>query len=64
MPYAHIQGQGCPKCKTDKSKNTTKNIIKRAIEIHENKYDYSLVTYKDANTKMIILINLYTSRNY
>lgn len=34
---------------------TTEEFIKRAKEIHGNKYDYSLVDYKNARTKVKII---------
>lgn len=36
-------------------KLTTEEFIKRAKEIHGNKYDYSLVNYKNNNTKIKII---------
>lgn len=52
-PYHHIRGQGCPKCSKTK-KLTTMDFIKKAKLIHGDKYDYSLVQYK--NMKSIIVI--------
>ena len=52
-PANHLQGQGCPSC--SKIKITTKEFIKRAKEIHGNKYDYSKVDYKDTYTKVNII---------
>jgi len=50
---------GCPKCaKEINSKNkrvTQKEFIKRAKLIHNNKYDYSLVKYKDSRLKIKII---------
>ena len=52
----HLRGQGCPNC--NKSKNlTTEEFIKRAKEIHGDKYDYSLVDYKNNYTKVKIKCN-------
>jgi very-short-patch-repair endonuclease len=46
----------CPKCQ--KNKKITKNeFIKRAKEIHENKFDYSLVDYIDRDTKVKLIFN-------
>ena len=53
-PNAHLNGQGCPKC--DKSfKLTKEEFIKKAIEVHGNKYDYSKVGYKNSMTKVCII---------
>lgn len=48
-PNNLLKGSGCPKCKTNKLKNlltsNTDEFIKKAIAIHDNKYDYSKVKY-------------------
>lgn len=43
-PWAHLRGQGCPKC----CKNTimsNKDFIEKCILIHGNIYDYSITNY-------------------
>ena len=50
----HLRGCGCSKCKKVK-KLTTEEFIKRAKEIHGEKYDYSLVEYKNIDTKIKII---------
>jgi very-short-patch-repair endonuclease len=45
---------GCPKC-SHTSKNDTEGFIKKSKEVHGNKYDYSLVDYKNNNTKVKII---------
>ena len=52
-PSKHLYGKGCPKC-VGKNK-TTEDFIKKAIEIHGDKYDYSKVTYKNTDTKVCII---------
>ena len=58
-PYAHLQGNGCPKCKgisiRNKKVKTLENFINDAIYVHGNKYDYSKVEYVNANTKVCII---------
>lgn len=60
-PNAHIrQNQGCPKCaityNVQKQKDTTKDFILKAKEIHGNRYDYSKVEYgNNAHDKVIII---------
>ena len=58
-PHAHLKGQGCPKCGVDKrskSKTTTnENFIKKAKEIHGDKYDYSKTNYINNKTKIVII---------
>lgn len=45
-PGNHIKGCGCSKCSGLK-KLTTEEFIKKAKEVHEDKYDYSKVEYKN-----------------
>jgi|688.fasta_scaffold63135_2 very-short-patch-repair endonuclease/predicted RNA-binding Zn-ribbon protein involved in translation (DUF1610 family) len=45
---------GCPKC-SHTSKNDTEGFIKKSKEVHGNKYDYSLVDYKNNNIKVKII---------
>ena len=54
MPNKHLIGRGCPKCGGTK-KLTKEEFIKRAIEIHGNKYDYSKVEYKNIDEKVCII---------
>ena len=49
-PKSHLEGCNCPKCNII----TNEIFIKRSKEIHNNKYDYSLVDYKNNNTKIKI----------
>lgn len=61
-PYNHVSGQGCPQCAIEKnvskSKIGTDNFIKRAQNIHGDKYDYSKVNYINRNTKVNIHCNI------
>lgn len=53
-PSNHLSGQNCPKC----SKNSLSNIndmIKKAILIHGEIYDYSLSIYINCDTKINII---------
>ena len=58
VPNNHLNGQGCPKCKIDKStielKSTTEEFIQKAKVIHNDIYDYSKVNYSNNYTKVII----------
>ena len=58
-PDNHLQGRGCPICRyISSSKKNTKNIndfIKKAEEVHNKKYDYSKVEYKNNSTKVCII---------
>lgn len=53
-PDSHLNGAECPKCGYEKTarknsenfKFTTEEFIKKAIEVHGDKYNYSKVEYK------------------
>ena len=53
-PQSHMNGSGCPSCSGTK-KFTTKEFVERSKNIHNDKYDYSLVEYKNANKKIKII---------
>ena len=53
-PQDHLAGYGCPLC-GGSQKLTTDEFIQRAIAVHGNTYDYSLVEYKNGQTKVKIL---------
>src|SRR6056300_1306864 len=50
----HKDGQGCKLC-SGSYKRTKEEFIKKSKEIHGDKYDYSLVEYKDRNTKVKLI---------
>ena len=56
---SHIRGQGCPKCKGNKTHekltSSKKEFIKTACKVHGDKYDYSKVEYVNAHTKVCII---------
>jgi len=56
----HKNGSNCPKCAIEKNIDKRAKIgkvafVKSAKEIHCGKYDYSLVNYKNNNTKVKII---------
>lgn len=57
-PSAHLTGRGCPVCRYIKSSSKCRmqqdDFINRATELHNGKYDYSKVNYKNTDTKVII----------
>ena len=53
-PEKHVSGQGCPKC-SGSLKKTTESFIKKAKSIHGDRFDYSLVEYVGAKTKVTII---------
>ena len=58
-PTSHLGGAGCPKCGrlkiTGGKPSTTKKFIEKAIKIHGDKYDYSLVNYVNSYTSVKII---------
>lgn len=53
-PVNHIKGKGCKKC-ADNQKLTKDEFIKRAVQVHGKKYDYSKVEYKNNRKKVCII---------
>jgi hypothetical protein len=58
-PNRHLCGRGCPKCgkikQSNSRRNTTESFINQAINIHGNKYDYSIVEYFDSRVNVKII---------
>ncbi|MDR0676612.1 MAG: DUF723 domain-containing protein [Elusimicrobiota bacterium] len=58
-PYLHLNGKGCYLCGLEKigdlKRKTVEQFIEEARQIHGEKYDYSLVEYKNAHTKVKII---------
>ena len=58
-PNNHLRKHGCPKCGKicyiEKRKKNTEEFIKKARQVHGNKYDYSKVEYKNSKTKVCII---------
>lgn len=58
-PNSHLHSYGCQKCGfehiNDNKKLTTEEFIKRAKEVHGDKYDYSKVEYKNNKTPVTII---------
>ena len=53
-PTIHLLGNGCSKCSGNYSP-TIEEWIEKAKEVHNDKYDYSKVEYKNNKTKVIII---------
>ena len=58
-PANHLQGHGCPKCSVEnthiRQNSNTEEFIKKAQEVHNNKYDYSKVEYANNTSKVCII---------
>lgn len=64
VPYYHLAGNGCPECFNEKRRGKTKQLtteefIRRAREIHGDKYDYSKTVYKLSQEKVCIICPLH-----
>ena len=61
-PSNHLDGQGCPICGSERSillrTSRTSYFIEKAKKVHGNKYDYSLVDYKNAIKKVKIICTI------
>lgn len=53
-PANHLRGQGCAHCNKSKPSNKDE-FVRKSIEVHGNKYDYSLVEYINSCTKVKII---------
>ena len=55
---SHLQGHGCPKCaieiNSSKQRLGLNAFLKKSVEVHGNKYDYSKVNYINNSTKVCI----------
>ena len=60
-PYGHLSGLGCKKCgykiTADSTKISLSEFIERAVSVHNNAYDYSLVRYDTTKDKIKIRCN-------
>lgn len=54
-PYYHLHSTGCPRCFHENYHLGQENFIQKVSKIHQNKYDYSLVKYKNIKTPVIII---------
>lgn len=55
LPYNHLNGKGCKDCCTLNKRLKNDEFIQKSNFIHGDKYDYSLVNYKDSKTKVKII---------
>ena len=54
IPLHHLKGSGCPNC-VGKKRLTTEEFIRRAKDVHGDRYDYSKVEYVNARTKVCVI---------
>jgi len=56
IPNSHLKGRGCPKCAKNYKYNNQDFTVKANL-IHPGKYDYSLISYVNSQTKIKIKCN-------
>jgi uncharacterized C2H2 Zn-finger protein/protein-arginine kinase activator protein McsA len=54
-PNSHLMGHGCPKCYNDSNKLNQVFFINQCNEIHDKKYDYSLLKYTGIEDKIEVI---------
>lgn len=54
-PTNHLSGKGCVKCATESGRLISNDFINRSDIIHNFKYNYNLVEYKNGRTKVSII---------
>ena len=54
-PDSHLVGSNCRKCTNYSQRLKVDDVINRGNEIHDNKYDYSLMRYNNIKDKVIII---------
>lgn len=54
-PKIHLSKKGCKSCGIESKKKNINNFINESNTIHNNKYDYLLVKYKNIKTKIKII---------
>ena len=58
-PNSHLSGNGCPKCANEANSERFRlplsEFIKKAKDLHKDKYDYSKVDYVNDRTKVCII---------
>lgn len=58
IPNSHLRGSGCPGC-FGTPLLTTEQFIKRAKQVHGDRYDYSLVNYRGMEKAVIIICRVH-----
>lgn len=51
----HLAGSGCKECWIESNRHTKKDFIKKSVSSNGDKYDYSLVDYKNIDTHVVLI---------
>lgn len=54
-PHNHLSGKGCYTCMIDSYRRSVGDFINLSNDVHNNKYDYSKVDYKNWKSPVIII---------
>lgn len=54
LPNMHLLGSGCPVCSNSQRKLTQDEFLYKAKTVHNERYDYTKLTYKGCREKVII----------
>ena len=55
----HLRGNGCKQCATQNNNLTTEQFIKKAVDVHEDKYIYSKTIYTKSSEKVKIICKIH-----
>lgn len=55
--YNHLKGEKCPNCRIVEKTALAQDVIKKFIQVHGHKYNYSLVKYINSKTEIDIICN-------
>lgn len=58
-PFAHMGGQGCPKCSIENSRSTLHSFIESARRVHGASYIYEKVKYVNSITRVVITCKIH-----
>lgn len=62
-PGNHLKGAGCPECYNERrgasQRGDTDSFVKKAINVHQNTYDYSLVEYVSSTVDVVIVCEIH-----
>lgn len=59
IAQSHLIGKGCKKCNSGGITYTKSDFIKRGVELHGDKYDYSKVIYLGSETHVDIICKIH-----
>jgi len=55
LASSHLNGSGCSKCFNEGRRLSTDDFVRRAIDIHKERYDYTKTEYTIAKNKVVVV---------